>query len=166
MFKILNIILFTIGMTYAQDLDLLFSDGNKSYNNNQFDDAIHLYEDILSQGFYSADLYYNLGNAYYRLEDFGNARWSYEMGSNIEPRDRDITHNLTLVKQKIPNALEVPDSKTLNLINNFLASFTYSDFIFFSSLMLLFYSISFIFYRINPSNLTVLFYYFLWYYFL
>ena len=76
MFKILNIILLTIGMTYAQDLDLLFSDGNKSYNNNQFDDAVHLYEDILSQGFYSADLYYNLGNAYYRLEDFGNARSS------------------------------------------------------------------------------------------
>ena len=160
MFKILNIILLTIGMTYAQDLDLLFSDGNKSYNNGQFDDAVQVYEDILNQGFYSADLYYNLGNAYYRLEDFGNARWSYEMGSNIEPRDRDITHNLTLVKQKIPNALEVPDSKTLNLINNFLASFTYSDFIFFSSLMLVFYSISFIFYRINPSNLTVLFYYF------
>ena len=160
MFKILNIILLTIGMTYAQDLDLLFSDGNKSYNNGEFDDAVQVYEDILNQGFYSADLYYNLGNAYYRLEDFGNARWSYEMGSSIEPRDRDIIHNLTLVKQKIPNALEVPDSQILNFINNFLASFTYSDFIFFTSLILFFYSISSIFYRINPSNLTVLFYYF------
>ena len=57
MFKILNIILLTIGMTYAQDLDLLFSDGNKSYNNGQFDDAVQVYEDILNQGFYSADLY-------------------------------------------------------------------------------------------------------------
>ena len=159
MFRIFNIILLTMSMTYAQDLDILFSDANKSYNNGQFDDAAEVYESILSQGFYSADLYYNLGNAYYRLEDLGNARWSYEMGFSIQPRDKDIIHNLTLIKQKIPNALEVPDSQILNFINNFLASFAYSDFIFFSSLMLFFYSVSSVFYRVNPSNSTTLYYY-------
>ncbi|MBC8300397.1 MAG: hypothetical protein H8E55_32050 [Pelagibacterales bacterium] len=159
MFRIFNIILMTMSMTYAQDLDILFSDANKSYNNGQFDDAAEVYESILSEGFYSSDLYYNLGNAYYRLEDLGNARWSYEMGFSIQPRDRDIIHNLTLIKQKIPNALEVPDSQILSSIKNFLASFAYSDFIFFSSLMFFFYSVSSVLYRVNPSNSTALYYY-------
>ena len=155
MFKIFNILLFTIGMAYSQSSDLIFSDGNEYYNNNQFDDAIEAYESILNRGFYSVDLYYNLGNAYYRLDDFANARWSYEMGIIKDPRNKDIFHNLVLTKQKIPNTLEIPDSKILNMINNFLASFTYGDFIFFSSLMFLFYSISFTLYRMTLSTYLV-----------
>ena len=133
MLKIFNIILLMMGMVYSQNMDSLFSDGNEYYNKNQFNDAVEEYESILNQGFYSADLYYNLGNAYYRLEDFANARWSYEMGIGIDPRNKDIVHNLTLTKQKISHTLETPDSQILNLINNFLSSFTYGDFIFFSS---------------------------------
>ena len=159
MFKILNIFLLTTGMAFSQSSDLLFNDGNEYYNNNQFNDAIKAYESILNKGFYSADLYYNLGNAYYRLDDFANARWSYEMGIIKDPRNKDIFHNLVLTKQKIPNTLEIPDSQILNMINNFLASFTYGDFIFFSSLMLLFYSISLTLYRITLSTFSVGLYY-------
>ena len=161
MFKIFNILLLTIGMAYSQSLNQLFNDGNEYYNNNQFDNAIETYESILNKGFYSADLYYNLGNAYYRLDDFANARWSYEMGIIIDPRNKDVVHNLVLTKQKISNTLEIPDSQILNMINNFLASYTYGDFIFFSSLMFLFYSISFTLYRIALSTYSVVLYYFL-----
>lgn len=160
MFKIFNILLLTIGMAYSQSLNQLFNDGNEYYNNNQFDNAIETYESILNKGFYSADLYYNLGNAYYRLDDFANARWSYEMGIIIDPRNKDVVHNLVLTKQKISNTLEIPDSQILNMINNFLASYTYGDFIFFSSLMFLFYSISFTLYRIALSTYSVVLYYF------
>jgi tetratricopeptide (TPR) repeat protein len=146
-------------MVYSQNIDSLFSSGNDSYNKNQFDVSVSAYENILSQGFYSADLYYNLGNAYYRLEDFANARWSYEMGINIDPRNKDMIHNLMLTKKKIPNTIETPDSQILNLINNFLTSFTYGDFVLFSSIMLLLYSICFIIYRIMPSKPIVVSYY-------
>ena len=159
MYKVFNIFLLTMGMVYSQSIDSLFSNGNEYYNNNQFDAAVDAYENILTQGFYSVDLYYNLGNAYYRLEDFANARWSYEMGINIDPRNQDIIHNLILTKKNIPNTIEAPNSQMLNLINNFLTSFTYSDFVFFSSIMLLLYSICFIIYRIMPSKLIVISYY-------
>ena len=62
-------------------------------------------------------------------------------------------------KKNIPNTIEAPNSQMLNLINNFLTSFTYSDFVFFSSIMLLLYSICFIIYRIMPSKLIVISYY-------
>ena len=159
MFKIFNILLFTIGMAYSQSSDLIFSDGNEYYNNNQFDDAIEAYESILNRGFYSVDLYYNLGNAYYRLDDFANARWSYEMGIIKDPRNKDIFHNLVLTNQKITITLEILDSKIFKMINNFLSSFIYSDFIFFSSLMFLFYSISFTLYRMTLSTYLVGLYY-------
>ena len=100
MYKAFNIFFLTLGMVYSQNIDSLFSSGNDSYNKNQFDVSVDAYENILSQGFYSADLYYNLGNAYYRLEDFANARWSYEMGINIDPRNKDMIHNLMLTKKK------------------------------------------------------------------
>ena len=152
MYKAFNIFFLTLGMVYSQNIDSLFSSGNDSYNKNQFDVSVDAYENILSQGFYSADLYYNLGNAYYRLEDFANARWSYEMGINIDPRNKDMIHNLMLTKKKIPNTIEPPDSQILDLINNFLTNFTYSDFVLFSSIMLLLYSICFIIYRLMPSK--------------
>lgn len=152
MYKVFNILFLMLGMVYSQNIDSLFSSGNDSYNKNKFDVAVGAYENILNQGFYSADLYYNLGNAYYRLEDFANARWSYEMGINIDPRNKDMIHNLILTKKKIPNTIEQPDSQILDLINNFLISFTYSDFVLFSSIMLLLYSICFIIYRIMPSK--------------
>ena len=63
-----------------------------------------------------------------------------------------MIHNLILTKKKIPNTIEQPDSQILDLINNFLISFTYSDFVLFSSIMLLLYSICFIIYRIMPSK--------------
>mgnify|MGYP001296725955 CR=1 FL=1 len=159
MYKAFNIFFLTLGMVYSQNMDSLFSSGNNSYNKNQFDASVDAYEDILSQGFYSVDLYYNLGNAYYRLEDFANARWSYEMGINIDPRNKDIIHNLMLTKKKIPNTIEPPDSQILDLINNFLTSFTYSDFVFFSSIMLLLYSGCFIIHRLIPSKPIVVLYY-------
>ncbi len=159
MYKVFNIFFLTLGMVYSQNIDSLFSSGNDSYNKNQFDVSVSAYENILSQGFYSADLYYNLGNAYYRLEDFANARWSYEMGINIDPRNKDMIHNLMLTKKKISNTIETPDSQILNLINNFLTSFTYGDFVLFSSIMLLLYSICFIIYRIMPSKPIVVSYY-------
>ena len=95
MLKIFNIILLMMGMVYSQNMDSLFSDGNEYYNKNQFNDAVEAYESILNQGFYSADLYYNLGNTYYRLEDFANARWSYEMGISIDPRNKDSQVKIT-----------------------------------------------------------------------
>ena len=159
MYKVFNIFFLTLGMVYSQNIDSLFSGGNDSYNKNQFDVSVIAYENILSQGFYSADLYYNLGNAYYRLEDFANARWSYEMGINIDPRNKDMIHNLMLTKKKIPNTIETPDSQILNLINNFLTSFTYGDFVLFSSIMLLLYSICFIIYRLMPSKPIFVSYY-------
>ena len=159
MYKAFNIFFLTLGMVYSQNIDSLFSSGNDSYNKNQFDVSVDAYENILSQGFYSADLYYNLGNAYYRLEDFANARWSYEMGINIDPRNKDMIHNLMLTKKKIPNTIEPPDSQILDLINNFLTNFTYSDFVLFSSIMLLLYSICFIIYRLMPSRPIAISYY-------
>ena len=159
MSKVLSVLFFTLGMVYSQNIDSLFSAGNEYYNNNQFDSAVDSYEEILSQGFYNVDLYYNLGNAYYRLGHFANARWSYEMGIIISPRNSDIIHNLMLTKKNIPNTIEAPDSQILNLINNFLTSFTYNDFMLFSSIMLLCYSICFLIYRINSSRIVSISYY-------
>ena len=129
MFKKIKIILFTSSLLLCQNPDSLFVKGNNYYNNKDFSNAIKSYEDIIDQGLYHADLYFNLGNSYYNLEDYGNARWSYEMAFNLSPRNSDIIYNLGLTKKKIANLIEPPESLILNLINILFNSFTYNNFI-------------------------------------
>jgi tetratricopeptide (TPR) repeat protein len=159
--KQIKIMILTMGIVFSQDPSDLFKSGNDSYNNKNYLAATNSYEKILSQNIYNSELYYNLGNAYYKLGDFANARWSYEMGIIIDPRDKDIVHNLFLVKQRIANTLEVPNSNILNIINNFFASFTLQDFIFFSATVLLLMSFSSVIHRLTLSRFILIVQYFL-----
>ena len=159
MFKEIKIILFASSLLFCQSPDSLFVKGNNYYNNKDFTNAIKSYEDIIYQGLYHADLYFNLGNSYYNLEDYGNARWSYEMAFNLSPRNSDIIYNLDLTKRKIANLIEPPESSILYLINIFFSSFTYNNLIFFTSISILLSSIFFLLSRIRPIPLNRLIYY-------
>ena len=73
--KLLLIILIVSSFSFSQDIDSLFVQGNNYYNDKDFSNSVKYYENILNQGIYHQDLYFNLGNAYFKLEDYGNARW-------------------------------------------------------------------------------------------
>ena len=154
MFKEIKIILLTSSLLFCQNSDSLFVKGNNYYNNKDFSNAIESYEDIINQGLYHADLYFNLGNSYYNLEDYGNARWSYEMAFNLSPRNSDIIYNLDHTKRKIANLIEPPQSSILNLISIFFSSFTYNNFIFFTSISIFLSSIFFLLSKIRPIPLN------------
>ena len=159
MFREIKIILFTSSLLFCQNPDSLFVKGNNYYNDKDFFNAVKSYEDIIDQGLYHADLYFNLGNSYYNLEDYGNARWSYEMAFNLSPRNSDIIYNLDLTKRKIANLIEPPKSSILHLISIFFSSFTYNNFVFFTSISILLSSIFFLLSKIRPITLNRLIYY-------
>ena len=75
-------------------LDQSFYNGNNFYKNNDYISAISFYEDIIKQGWESSNLFYNLGNSYFRQNQLGNAIWSYKKGLMLDPRDKDLIHNL------------------------------------------------------------------------
>src|SRR4030042_595795 len=91
---------------YAADADkeltARFYRGNLLYEQASYDDAIAAYNDILTAGFESGPLYYNLGNVYMKKGALGKALASYEQARRFMPRDRDLDsnyrHALSLVK--------------------------------------------------------------------
>ena len=75
----------------------------------QYQQAIADYEALLKQGG-SAELYYNLGNAYYRTENVTKAVLNYERALQLSPGDRDIRFNLQIARSKTIDKI-VPESE-------------------------------------------------------
>ena len=76
---------------------------DSAYAQGHFQQAIADYEALLKQGA-SADLYYNLGNAYYRSENITQAVLNYERALLLSPGDRDIRFNLQLADKIVPES--------------------------------------------------------------
>ena len=75
------------------------ADADSAYVRGEYQQAIAHYEALLKQGA-SADLYYNLGNAYYRTENITRAVLNYERALLLAPGDRDIRFNLQMARSK------------------------------------------------------------------
>ena len=65
----------------------------------KFEQAVSLYEQLLESGFINGQIYYNLGNAYYRLGTPGKAIMYYRRAEELLPRDADIKANINLLKR-------------------------------------------------------------------
>ncbi|MBE6275299.1 MAG: tetratricopeptide repeat protein [Bacteroides sp.] len=73
---------------------------DSAYVNNDFAKAIELYENILANEGESADIYYNLGNSYYKMDKIAQAVLNYERALLLNPGDGDIRFNLELAQSK------------------------------------------------------------------
>ncbi len=75
------------------------ADGDNEYSRGNYQQAIRDYEELLKQT-KSADLYYNLGNAYYRTDNITRAVLAYERALLLSPGDDDIRFNLQMARSK------------------------------------------------------------------
>jgi len=75
-----------------------FNEGNRLYQNEDYAGAIKAYERILEEGYESGAVYYNLGNAYFKLGQLGPAILNYERARRLMPRDGDLRANLELAR--------------------------------------------------------------------
>ncbi|OGS20076.1 MAG: hypothetical protein A2252_08595 [Elusimicrobia bacterium RIFOXYA2_FULL_39_19] len=100
---------------------------NKAYEQNNYGQAINIYESLLNQnGIHNETVYYNLGNCYYRTNKIGKAVLNYEKAAKINPSDDDVQYNLAYLKSIIKDS-ENTDliSKVYNILTiNILIVFT------------------------------------------
>ncbi len=85
----------------AQDTDLLFEEGNRFYLQEEYENALTSYFAILGQGINSGELYYNMGNSYYKLGSMGKAILYYERARLLIPDDGDLLNNIGLANINI-----------------------------------------------------------------
>jgi tetratricopeptide (TPR) repeat protein len=91
---------------WAQSPDDLFQKANGLYQEGKVAEARDLYESITSNGYVSGELYYNLGNAYYRLGDPARAILNYERALRLMPGDEDLRNNLQVANLRVVDRIE------------------------------------------------------------
>lgn len=99
-----------VSLGLAQQTDYLFQQGVDAYQKGDYAAAIINFEAALQHGQESEALYYNLGNAFYKLGEIGKSILYYERAKKLAPRDLDIDFNLQIaqlhVVDKIPSPAE------------------------------------------------------------
>jgi len=112
MTKYILIIAFQILSTtmFAINADQLISTANNAYNQGLYDSALNTYNKVIADGIESGELYYNMGNAYYKNNDIASAILYYEKAKKLLPNDEDIQYNLNIANSMIVDKIEkVPE---------------------------------------------------------
>jgi len=97
----------TLLATTPQDL---FIQANESYTQGQYQKAIDTYEAVLATGNFSNEIYYNLGNAYFKTKRKGKAVLNFERALLANPSDEDAAYNLAIVNQQLADNLDQVDT--------------------------------------------------------
>lgn len=102
----ITIIIFLAAFHFANaESNMMFDNANQMYRNKMYDSAASLYQQILDEGYVSADLYYNAGNAYYRTNKIGMAIWCYKKALQLD-QQKNYRENLALAQRKIKEPIK------------------------------------------------------------
>lgn len=120
--------------TLAADQDELFFRANQAYKDGNYQEAVQRYQEIIGLGKVSGHIFYNLGNAYFRLGDLGRSILNYERAKAFLPRDADLAFNLGYARDRMRDAVE-PPARPLAAVFFWLDSFTLSELLIFFALV-------------------------------
>lgn len=116
---------FVASLTSAQN-ETLFEQGNTLYNDGKYPEAIDKYQAILDSGMHSSELYFNLGNAHYKLNHIAPSIYYYEKALQLDPNDKDIKNNMAYAKNMTIDAIDaVPEVGISKILNNITSVLSY-----------------------------------------
>ena len=88
----------------------IYQDANLSYQKLDYQNSINLYEELLAGNMVSTEVYYNLGNSYFKSGNIPKAILNYERARKMQPDDDDINFNLKIASLRVVDKIEsVPD---------------------------------------------------------
>ncbi len=147
-----NILFFITANIPAQDPYALLDSANSCYSDSRYDDAIKNYKKILSLGYESAELYYNLGNAYFKTNQLSNAILNYERAKLHSPQDEYINTNLEIARTYVEDKIEViPEFFITKWINTIKYAFTSDNWAIFSIIGFVLFLTLFLFYLFSTK---------------
>ncbi|MGB0527741.1 MAG: tetratricopeptide repeat protein [Flavobacteriaceae bacterium] len=121
--KLIYFLLFSLTLGHfsnAQEQDpyAIFKQANEYYNQGQYEKAIEAYQRIESKDAVSAELYFNLGNSFYKTNKIAESIFYYEKALLLNPQDKEIRDNLGYAQNMRIDAIEtIPLSFFQNLGN-------------------------------------------------
>lgn len=126
--KLQFILILFIGFLGFSQNQSLFELGNKAYNEGAYQDAVKHYQQILNNGEHSAELYYNLGNTYYKLNEIAPSIYFYEKALLLNPSDSDIKNNLVYAKNMTLDAIAIlPETGLTKIYKSATSYFSFEE---------------------------------------
>ncbi|KGL62527.1 tetratricopeptide repeat protein [Polaribacter sp. Hel1_85] len=126
--KIFFLLLIIANSVTAQNVDSLFVSANNLYKESKFVEAIEEYKKVEAQDLVSSELYYNLGNSYYKLNKVGPSIYYYEKALKLNPLNEDVKNNLVFAKRlALDNIEELPQTVLQKFNNNYLQKLSYNQ---------------------------------------
>ncbi len=122
---ILGLVFLCSNFALSNETENYFKQGNELYTQGNFEEALGKYLKISNTEVESFELFYNIGNCYYRLNQIGNAIRFYEKAKNINPEDENLLYNLKLANGLTIDKIELPEPDAFTkLVNSSLQFFT------------------------------------------
>lgn len=110
---------------YAGDIKDIFYKANSYYEQGNFDEVINQYNSIIESGWESGNLYYNLGNCYFKKGELGRALLNYEKARRFIPLDKDLEFNYEYARLLVKGqAATLRKSFPVRIADNFFEKFT------------------------------------------
>ncbi|PAM96014.1 BatE protein [Flavobacterium sp. IR1] len=133
-----------------------FEKGNALYQKGQYKQAAEEYENIIKEDKqHSAELYFNLANCYYKLNQVAPSIYNYEKALVLKPNDAETLNNLKFAKKlTIDEIKEVPKVGFEKLIQNFTSIFDYNMWAKIAVAIAFLFLLSFIGYYFSELTLT------------
>ncbi|MFO7673126.1 MAG: tetratricopeptide repeat protein [Lutibacter sp.] len=114
-------------ISFAQTSGELFSKANDFYKNRQYTKAIEVYLNIEKSGLESDDLFFNLGNSYYKLNKVAPSIYYYEKALKLNPMHQDASNNLVFAKRMTIDIIEdLPKTFLQRFSSNVIQKLTYN----------------------------------------
>jgi len=105
--KIIFISILSFGSVVAADNKELWDSASENYDAGDYLKAIESYSKLIEKGYTSPQLYYNLGNAYFKSGSLGGAIWSYRRALKLDPGMEQARANLNYVREFNIDKIEV-----------------------------------------------------------
>lgn len=123
--KILVLVLIISSYATAQTVDELFVEANSYYQKEQYKQAIATYEKIEKREKVSSELFFNLGNCYYKLNQVAPTIYNYEMALLLNPFNKEASINLAFAKRlTIDTIKELPKTFLQKINTNSIQKFS------------------------------------------
>lgn len=117
-----------IATTAIAQNETLFEQGNALYNEGKFNEAILKYETILDAEKHAAELYFNLGNSHYKLNNIAPSIYYFEKALQLKPNDKEIIHNIAFARNMTVDDIDiVPDVGFSKLFKNLTNRFSFDS---------------------------------------
>lgn len=120
--QIIQILVILFSIVGSAQNPAIFEQANALYNDGKYAESIDRYNAILDTEKHSAELYFNLANAHYKLNNIAPSIYFYEKALQLSPNDEEIKSNLAFAKNMTIDAIDnIPLtglSKIVNKITN------------------------------------------------